>query len=90
MIAAMAYAGRALNEKSYIQHAERAMDFILTEMKNNDGGLKKRFRKGKSGLSEVLDDYAFVVWGLIELVDFFITSPNFTISQSGFIFIVCL
>jgi uncharacterized protein len=67
MISALAYAGRALNDKSYIEYAERAMEFILSDMKNEDGSLKKRYRKGESGLSAVLDDYAFVVWGLIEL-----------------------
>ena len=28
--------------------------------------LKKRYRKGKSGLTGVLDDYAFIIWALIE------------------------
>ena len=43
------------------------MKFILNEMQNPDGSLKKRYRNGNSGLTAVLDDYAFVIWALIEL-----------------------
>jgi uncharacterized protein len=67
MISALAIAGRNLNNPQYIQIAEKAMSFILNEMKFQNGGLKKRYRNGDSGLTAVLDDYAFTIWGLIEL-----------------------
>jgi len=67
MISALAVAGRNLNNSQYIQMAEKAMNFILNEMRYSNGGLKKRYRNGESGLTAVLDDYAFTIWGLIEL-----------------------
>ena len=67
MITALAISGRDLKNSSYIQLAETAMTFILNEMQNPDGSLKKRYRNGNSGLTAVLDDYAFVIWALIEL-----------------------
>jgi len=69
LIAAMARAGAVLNNEKYAQAAEKAMEFILTNLKNKDGSLFKRYRNGNSGLNGVLDDYAFIIWGLIELYE---------------------
>ena len=38
-------------------------------MKNGDGTLLKRYRNGKSGINGHLDDYAFYIWGLLELYE---------------------
>ena len=43
------------------------MSFILKYLRNDDGGLLKRYRNGNSGLTGILDDYAFTIWALIEL-----------------------
>jgi hypothetical protein len=43
------------------------MDFILENLMKKDGSLMKRHRNGNSGLTGVLDDYAFTIWALIEL-----------------------
>ena len=67
MIAAMARAGAVLNNAEYAQSAVKAMDFILQNLQNKDGSLLKRYRNGNAGLTGVLDDYAFTIWGLIEL-----------------------
>ena len=67
MIAAMARAGAVLNNEKYANSAIKAMDFILKYLQNEDGSLFKRYRKGNVGLTGVLDDYAFTIWGLIEL-----------------------
>ncbi len=67
MIAAMARAGAVLNNESYAIAAERAMAFILNTLKKKDNSLLKRYRNGNAGLTAVLDDYAFTIWGLIEL-----------------------
>jgi len=67
MIAAMARAGAVLNNEEYAISAIKAMDFILQNLQNKDGSLLKRYRKSNAGLTGVLDDYAFTIWGLIEL-----------------------
>jgi hypothetical protein len=69
MIAALSIAGRALNDSTYTAAAERAADFVLTKLRKDDGRLLHRWRAGKSGLAAHLDDYAFFVWGLIELYE---------------------
>ena len=67
MIAALAKAGAALDEPTWIDAAGRAADFVLTRMRDADGRLLKRWRDGEAGLPAVLDDYAFMAWGLVEL-----------------------
>jgi uncharacterized protein YyaL (SSP411 family) len=67
MIAALAKAGRALDEPKYTSAAVKAADFIMRRLRDKNGRLLKRYRDGKAGLPAHLDDYAFVVWGLLEL-----------------------
>ena len=69
MIAAMARAGTVLNYDMYSQASIKAMDFLLDNLMKKDGSLMKRHRNGKSGLTGVLDDYAFTIWALIELYE---------------------
>jgi hypothetical protein len=68
MIAALAKAAQALNEKKYAEAAIKAADFILEKMQTADGRLLHRYR-GEAGISANLDDYAFLVWGLIDLYE---------------------
>ncbi len=67
MIAALAQAGNALGNSKYTLAASKAADFIGHNLTGADGRLFKRYRKGQAGLSAHLNDYAFMVWGLIEL-----------------------
>jgi uncharacterized protein YyaL (SSP411 family) len=69
MVAALAKAGRVLEEPQYISVAEKAAGFILLKLQDKNGRLMKRYRQGKAGLPAFLDDYAFVVWGLLELYE---------------------
>jgi len=69
MIAVLAIAGRNLNEPAYTRAARKAADFLLRHLRKKDGRLLHRFREGKAGLEAHLDDYAFLVWGLIELYE---------------------
>nr|WP_066499560.1 thioredoxin domain-containing protein [Abyssisolibacter fermentans] len=66
MIAALANAGKVLEEKSYIEMAEKAIKFIENNLFRDDGRLLIRFRENESKNLALLDDYAFLVWGLIE------------------------
>lgn len=69
MIAAMARAGAVLNNEKYSDAAVKAIDFLLQNLMKKDGSLMKRHRNGVSGLTGVLDDYAFTIWALIELYE---------------------
>lgn len=69
MIAAFAKAARVLGNNKYLVSAAKASKFILTEMKNKDGKLLHRFREGDKSITANLDDYAFMIWGLLELYE---------------------
>lgn len=69
MIAAFAMAAAALGEPQYALAAKNAADFIWEKMRDEDGKLQKRYRDGEAGLPAHLDDYAFLVWGMLELYE---------------------
>jgi uncharacterized protein YyaL (SSP411 family) len=69
MIAALAKGAQAFDEPEYAKAACRASDFILGKMRKPDGRLWHRYRDGQAGVQANLDDYAFLVWGLIELYE---------------------
>jgi len=69
MIAALAKGGSVLDEPAYIEAAKRAADFILKKMRDKGGRLLHRYRNEDAALSGFLDDYAFFIWGLIELYE---------------------
>jgi len=69
MIAAMTKAGVAFQDNVLIESAEKSAKFIFNNLMDKNGRLQKRYRKGKSGLDAHLDDYAFFVWGLLELYE---------------------
>jgi uncharacterized protein YyaL (SSP411 family) len=66
MIAAVARAGRALDDVGLLEAAGRAEAFIWERMWN-DGELFHRYRDGATGIVATLDDYAFLAWGELEL-----------------------
>ncbi|MEM6286261.1 MAG: thioredoxin domain-containing protein [Bacteroidota bacterium] len=65
-IAAFAVAARTLDRPDYATAATEAADVLLGTMRTDDG-LLHRYRGGEAGIDGLLDDYAFLVWGLIEL-----------------------
>ena len=69
MIAALARAARAFDNPGYAERAAAAARFIMTEMSAPDGGLSHRYRAGSADITAMVDDYAFVVWGLLELYE---------------------
>jgi hypothetical protein len=66
MIAALARGAQVLGDKAYSDAAEGAVEFLLKKLRKPDGRLLHRFREGEAGVAAHLDDYAFLVWGLIE------------------------
>ncbi len=69
MIAALSIAGRTFGEKRYTDAAAKAWEFIQNNLVRNDGRLLARYRDGEASYPAYADDYAFLVWGLIELYE---------------------
>ena len=69
MIAALAKAGLVLEESRYTSAAVEAADFLMLKLQDKSRRLVKRYRQGIAGLPAHLDDYAFVVWGFLELYE---------------------
>jgi uncharacterized protein YyaL (SSP411 family) len=69
MIAALAQAGALLGEADLIRAADRAADFILQNREPGTGRLFRRFRHDEKTWPAYADDYAFFIWGLIELYE---------------------
>lgn len=69
MIAALARAGSIFNNNNYITAAEESYSFIEKYLMNKDGKLLHRYRDGDSNITGNLDDYAFMIWGLIEVYE---------------------
>ena len=68
MIAALARAARVFDEPRYSTAAAKAADFILG-LRDKNGRLIHRYRDGEASITANLDDYAFFIWGLIELYE---------------------
>ena len=62
MIAALAKAGQIYNDPAYTLAAQKAADFILAEMMEEDGRLFHRYLEGEADLPANVDDYAFLSW----------------------------
>ncbi len=67
MISALARGGQALGEAQYVATAGQAADFILTNLRNREGRLLRRYRDGEAAIPAFADDYAFLARGLLDL-----------------------
>ncbi|WP_281774695.1 thioredoxin domain-containing protein [Methanobacterium formicicum] len=66
VITALSLAGRVFGREDYLVAAGEAVDFIMTHL-HSQGRLKHRWREGESAIEGNLDDYAYLIWGLLEL-----------------------
>ncbi len=69
MIAAFAKGARVFDEPRYAQAAKATVDFILKNMRKSDGRLLHRYRDEQASLPAQVDDYAFLIWGMLELYE---------------------
>jgi uncharacterized protein YyaL (SSP411 family) len=67
MIHAFARAGQVLDRPDYVDTAATAATFVLTHMRDDQKRLQRTWRGGKASLNAYLDDYAFLVRGLLAL-----------------------
>ena len=66
MIGALASAGRVLAMPRYVAAATRTAEFVLEKMLTGEG-LRHTYRTGAARISGLLDDYAFLIEGLLAL-----------------------
>lgn len=74
MIAGFAVAGQVLKEGQYLEAASRAADFLLKNLRTKEGRLLRTWaaqpgKVGEAKLNGYLDDYAYLVHGLLALHD---------------------
>ncbi|MDR3592577.1 MAG: thioredoxin domain-containing protein [Negativicutes bacterium] len=70
MIAAIAKAARVLEREDYAAAARRALDFVLGRLiRPADGRLLARYREGEAAYPAYIDDYAFLLWAMVELFE---------------------
>ncbi len=69
MIDALAYAAGALQQPHYLQAAQKAADFILQNMRRDDGRLLHSWRSGQARFDAYLDDYACLADALVTLYE---------------------
>jgi uncharacterized protein YyaL (SSP411 family) len=67
MLATFAEAARSLNRDDYREVAERNGDFLLRELRQENGRLLRTWRAGKAKLNGYLEDYSYLIEGLLEL-----------------------
>ena len=68
MISAMARGGFVLDEPDFVERAGRAADFVLRNSRK-DGRLLRSFKGGQARHNAYLDDYAFLIAGLLDLYE---------------------
>ena len=70
MISAFARAHQVLGEAEYLEQARRAADFILEHLYQKEAAqLLRRYREGEARFDAHLEDYSFLVMGLIDLYE---------------------
>lgn len=67
MIGALAYGGKVFENSDYINRAKKAADFIITHSIDKDEKLLSTCIEGESYNYGLLEDYAYFVYGLLEL-----------------------
>jgi uncharacterized protein YyaL (SSP411 family) len=74
MIAGFAVAGQVLKDSAYVNAAIRAAEFVLGRLRSREGRLFRTYgaqpgKPGEARLNAYLDDYAYLVHGLLCLHD---------------------
>ncbi|MFX1236174.1 MAG: thioredoxin domain-containing protein [Promethearchaeota archaeon] len=69
MIVALAKAYQVAGDDALLKMAENAINFVNSQLRITDGRLLHRYREGRAEINGYLTDYAFIIWGLIELYE---------------------
>ena len=66
MIAAISKAGAVLGDEKFIEVSEKALKFIIDNLLDDERRLFHRYKDGEVIIQAFLDDYAYLVWALLE------------------------
>jgi len=69
MIQGLCAAYQATGSSSYLKAAQRAADFIQTNLSMPDSGLYRTWKEGRAKIPGFLDDYAFLANALLDLYE---------------------
>jgi uncharacterized protein len=69
MISALADAGAVLGEPRYTDAALAAAEFILRDLRDEDGRLLRTYNQGRAHLNAYLEDHAFLLEALLTLYE---------------------
>lgn len=69
IIAALAKAAQVLEDEDFLEAAKKAADFIFRRLEDSSNHLLHRYSEGDAAIPGFLDDYAFLIWGLLELYE---------------------
>jgi uncharacterized protein YyaL (SSP411 family) len=69
MIAALAEAGAVLERAEYSEAARACADFVLRELRDEDGNLLRTYKDGRAHLNAYLEDHAFLLEATLTLYE---------------------
>jgi uncharacterized protein YyaL (SSP411 family) len=69
MLAALAEAGAVLEREDYLEAARACADFLLRELRTDDGRLLRTWKGGRAHLAGYLEDHAFLLEALLTLYE---------------------
>jgi uncharacterized protein YyaL (SSP411 family) len=69
MISALAQAGAALERPDYVDPAVACAEFLLRDMRDQDGGLLRTWKDGRAHIDAYLEDHAYLLEALITLYE---------------------
>ena len=67
MIGALARASSAFEQPEWKDIAERAALFLIKSLPDKNGNWHRRWIAGKADINAIAEDYAYFLWGIIEL-----------------------
>jgi hypothetical protein len=69
MISALADAGAVLRREDYLEAARETAEFILGQLREEDGRLLRTYKDGRAHLNAYLEDHAFLIEALLGLYE---------------------
>lgn len=67
MMASFAYAGKVFQKEEYVLQADKALQFVMDHMMDEDGNLFTSYREKRNVQKGFLDSYAFLLYGVLSL-----------------------